>query len=198
MKVVLYARVSTSDKDQDPETQLFALREYCKRMGHEIVEVYSEKAHALNLGQRKQWRALMDRCMRPHSGFQAVVVFRIDRAWRDSLQMRQDLNAWDLSGVTFVSATEDIDTSTAMGRFFLYILGLIAELELASIRERVNAGLDKARSEGRVGGRPPAKHEAMEQAVKAVLNGMSLRKASKQFSIPMSTLNAGVKKDMEA
>ena len=193
MKVALYARVSTSDKDQDPETQLHALRQYCDRMGHEIVEVYSEKAHALNLGQRKQWRALMDRCMRPRSGFKAVVVFKIDRAWRDSLQMRQDLDAWGLAGITFVSATEDIDTSTAMGRFFLHVLGLIAELELATIRERVNAGLDKARAKGKVLGRPKVDHPNMSPAIKAVKAGMSKTAAAKLYEVPASTLRDRLK-----
>lgn len=193
MKVALYARVSTSDKDQDPETQLHALREYCERMGHEIVAVYSEKAKALNLGARKEWRALMDRCMRPRTGFDAVVVFKIDRAWRDSFQMRQDLDAWNLAGITFISATQDIDTSTAMGRFFLYVLGLIAELERETIVERVNAGLDRARAQGKVFGRREAKHAGMNMAIQAVKDGMSQTAAATAFAVPATTLRRRLK-----
>ena len=195
LKVALYARVSTKDKDQDPETQLFALRSFCERMGHDIVAVYSEKAHAQNLKQRTEWRELMARCMMTprRRGFDAVLVYKIDRAWRDSFQMRQDLNAWEVVGVAFISSTQDIDTSTAMGKFFLHLLGLIAEMELETIRERVKTGIDKARADGKIIGRRPNNSRAMRLAVQAVRDGMSQASASVAYDVPKSTLNRKVK-----
>ncbi len=49
MKVILYARVSTRDGDQDPETQLYALRQYAAQRGWEIVREYVDQASATDL-----------------------------------------------------------------------------------------------------------------------------------------------------
>lgn len=193
MKVVLYARVSTRDKEQNPETQVHAMRIFCQNKGHEIVEIYAEKAHAQNLKQRTEWRRLMKRSLRARPGFDAILVYKIDRAWRDAFQMLQDLDAWGMQGLFFISTTQDIDTTTAMGIFFLRVLGLIAELELETIRERVNAGLDRARANGVVLGRKPDNSREMKLAIWAVENGQSQAAAAKAFGVSKSTLNRKVK-----
>ena len=60
MKVALYARVSTSDRDQDPETQLMPLRDYCRAQGWEIVGEYVDHPSARDLAHRTGWRQLVD------------------------------------------------------------------------------------------------------------------------------------------
>ncbi len=56
--------------------------------------------------------------------------------------------------MTFVSLTENIDTSTPGGRLVFHLFGALAEFERDLIRERTQAGLAAARARGRVGGRP--------------------------------------------
>ena len=56
MKVALAARVSTSDKDQDPETQLMPMREFCLAQGWEVVKEYVDHAPANDLARRVAWR----------------------------------------------------------------------------------------------------------------------------------------------
>jgi DNA invertase Pin-like site-specific DNA recombinase len=56
-------------------------------------------------------------------------------------------------GAGFRSLTENIDTTTSVGRMMMQMVGSFAEFERAMIRERTTAGLAAARAEGRVGGR---------------------------------------------
>jgi DNA invertase Pin-like site-specific DNA recombinase len=66
--------------------------------------------------------------------------------------------------VGFKSLTENIDTTTAGGRFFFHVFGALAEFERDLIRERVQAGLKSARARGRKGGRPPVPEETKAMA----------------------------------
>ena len=60
MKVAIYARVSTADKDQDPETQLMALRDYCAAQKWKICREYVDYTSALDLARRTAWIQLLD------------------------------------------------------------------------------------------------------------------------------------------
>ena len=68
--------------------------------------------------------------------------------------MHDTLSAWEMVGVSFKSLREQFDTSTALGRLLLNLLAALAEFELELIRERVKAGMDRARRQGRQIGRP--------------------------------------------
>ena len=133
MKVALYARVSTIDKDQDPETQLMALREFAEAKGWETHQEYVDRASASDLYHRVQWRRLLDDAARKR--FKAVVVFKLDRAFRSVKDMHDTLGAWELVGVGFQSMREQFDTNTPIGRLLLTMLAAIAEFELELIRQ---------------------------------------------------------------
>ena len=117
MKVGLYGRVSTSDKDQDPETQLFLLREFAQARGWQVYEEYTDKAPANDLAHRTAWRRLLDDAAKKK--FSVVLVFKLDRAFRSVKHMHDTLAAWELVGVSFKSIREQFDTSTALGRLLL-------------------------------------------------------------------------------
>ena len=143
MRVGLYARVSTLDKDQDSETQLVALREFVRAQGWEIFREYVDHAPARDLTHRTAWRELLDDAARKR--FKTVVVFRLDRAFRSVKDMHDTLATWELLGIAFKSVREQFDTGTAVGRLLLNLLAAVAEFELEMIRERVRAGMDRAR-----------------------------------------------------
>ena len=86
--------------------------------------------------------------------FAVVLVFKLDRAFRSVKHMHDTLSAWDLVSVGFKSVREQFDTSTALGRLLLNLLASLAEFELELIRERVKAGMDRARRQGKRIGRP--------------------------------------------
>ena len=126
--------------------------------------------------------------------FSIVLVFKLDRAFRSVKHMHDTLAAWELVGVSFVSVREQFDTSTAIGRLMLNMLASIAEFELELIRERVKAGMDRARRQGRRIGRPRvAGRRGFNRRFGAILErlqagDLSRRKAARELGIGYATL----------
>ena len=152
VRVAIYARVSTSDKEQEPETQLMPLRDFCIAQEWEIVAEYVDHAPANDQAHRVRWRDLLDDAAKRKFG--VVLVFKLDRAFRSVKHMHDTLAAWESVGVSFKSVREQFDTSTALGRLLLNLLASLAEFELEMIRERVKAGMERARRQGKQIGRP--------------------------------------------
>jgi DNA invertase Pin-like site-specific DNA recombinase len=192
MKVALYARVSTSDKDQDPETQLLPLRDFCLAQGWEVYREYVDQAPANDLLHRVQWRQLLDDAAKRR--FSVVLVFKLDRAFRSVKHMHDTLAAWELVGVSFQSLRERFETSTALGRLLLNLLASLAEFELELIRERVKAGMERARRQGRRIGRPRViDRRGFSQRFGDILERLirgdiSRRQAAKELKIGYATL----------
>ena len=192
MKIALYARVSTSDKDQDPATQLLPLRDFCLAQGWEVFREYVDQAPANDLAHRTQWRQLLDDAAKRK--FSVVLVFKLDRAFRSVKHMHDTLAAWELVGVSFRSLREQFDTSTALGRLLLNLLASLAEFELELIRERVKAGMERARRQGRKIGRPKVTdRKGFSKRFGAILERLlrgdiSRRQAAKELNIGYATL----------
>ena len=97
MKIAPYARVSTSDKDQNPETQLMPLREYIQSQGWQIHREYVDHAPATDLAHRTAWRQLLEDASKKR--FDLLLVWRMDRAFRsvlDAATTLERLRAWDV------------------------------------------------------------------------------------------------------
>ena len=144
MKIAIYARVSTRDKDQNPESQLFLLRDHAARMGWEIVHEYVDQASATDMRGRVQWRGLMERVRL--GGIKAVLVTKLDRAFRSAKDTYDGLAYLDSHGVGFVAATQPFDTTTSTGKLLMGVLAVVAEFERDLIVERTNEGLARARA----------------------------------------------------
>ena len=192
MRVAIYARVSSSDKVQDPETQLMPLRDFCLAQGWQVYREYVDRAPANDLAHRVQWRQLLDDAAKRK--FTVVLVFKLDRAFRSVKHMHDTLAAWEMVGVSFQSLREQFDTSTALGRLLLNLLAALAEFELELIRERVKAGMDRARRQGRQIGRPRVTDRKGFNKrfgdISERLNGgdISRRQAAKELGIGYATL----------
>ena len=192
MKIAIYARVSTSDRDQDPDTQLYALRDYCSAQGWEVYREYVDHASAVDISHRTAWRELMDDAAKKR--FKSVVVFKLDRAFRSVKHMHNTLEVWEALDIDFRSIREGFDTGSSLGRLLMNLLASLAEFELELIRERVKAGMDRARRQGKQIGRPPvmAKRgfKTRYKAVLARLNSgeLSRRKAAVELGVGYATL----------
>src|SRR6267142_5773350 len=152
MRTALYARVSTSDKGQDPEVQLWELREYCQRRGFTIAGEYVDVGVSGSKDSRPELNRLMlDAAKRK---FDAVVVWRFDRFARSVSHLLRALEMFRSVGIEFVSYSEAIDTSTPVGKMTFTVLGAVAELERSLIIERVRAGVRNAKAKGKRLGRP--------------------------------------------
>lgn len=152
MIVALYARVSTKQHGQDPETQLQPLRDYAAAKKCTILQEYVD----LGVSGSKEGRPQLDRLMADARAkkFDAVLVWRFDRFARSVPHLLKALGEFGRLGIDFISMTESIDTSTAVGRMVFTILAAVAEMERSLIRERVQAGLNRARRQGKSLGRP--------------------------------------------
>jgi len=153
MKVALYARVSTSDKDQDPMTQLLPLREFVKAQSWDTYHEYIDYAPATDLYHRTAWKELLEDASRRK--FDILVVWRMDRAFRSVLDAATTLERLRTWNVGLRSYSEPwLDTTSPFGEALYYITVAYAQLERGILRERVKAGMERARVQGHQIGRP--------------------------------------------
>lgn len=150
--VAIYARVSTTD--QNPELQLVELRKYARRRGFKVYREYVDRVSGQDkrTAQRVEFNALMLDARRRK--FDVVLVWKYDRFARSLHVLVAALRDFEALNIDFISSTQDIDTTTSMGRLFFHIVGSFAEFEREMIVERVRAGLDNARANGTTLGRP--------------------------------------------
>jgi len=144
-KVALYARTSMSDQNSD--NQLLALEQYCQRMGHKTVDRYVDNGFSGTSTQRPEFERLLADIRA--SRLDCIVVYKIDRFGRSLRHLLNLLEEFKNRKVDFISITQPIDTTTAAGKMFWQILGVFAEFERTLIVERTNAGLARARKEGK-------------------------------------------------
>jgi len=184
-RVALYARVSTKNNGQDPETQLIALREYACHRGMTITDEYVD----VGISGAKDRRPKLDRLMAEarRRRFDIVLVARFDRFVRSTKHLVLALEEFSSLGIDFVSLNESIDTSTPMGKMIFTVIGAVAELERSLIRERVMMGLERAKRQGKRLGRP--RRLLDRQRVDALrARGFSLRQIAITLNLSKDTV----------
>jgi DNA invertase Pin-like site-specific DNA recombinase len=149
-RVALYAR--TSMADQNSETQLMALRDYCGRMGYQAAGEYVDNGFSGKDDKRPAFeRLLADLRAR---NVDCVVVYKLDRIGRSLKHLLNLFEEFKNLGVEFISFTQNINTNTPEGKMFWQMLGVFAEYERELIVARTKAGLERARRQGKSLGRP--------------------------------------------
>jgi DNA invertase Pin-like site-specific DNA recombinase len=184
-RVGLYARVSTKNNGQDPETQLIALREYAGHRGMTITDEYVD----VGISGAKDRRPELDRMMTDarRRKFDVVLVARFDRFARSTKHLVFALEEFNALGIDFVSLNESVDTSTPMGKMVFTVIGAVAELERSLIRERVMMGLERAKRNGKALGRP--RRIVDREAVQSMKDrGNSTRVIAKHFGVSKDTV----------
>jgi DNA invertase Pin-like site-specific DNA recombinase len=152
-RVVLYARVSKSNGDQDPGNQLRDLRQLATLKGWTVIREYVDYASGA-LESRPEFDQMMADLTKGHIDAQALLVWKIDRLGRSVRHLHNIIAALKEAGVAFVSWSDNIDMSTATGELIFGVLASVAQFELSLIRERTKAGIRKARADGKIIGRP--------------------------------------------
>src|SRR5437660_2074270 len=150
-RAALYGRVSTGD--QSTESQLHALRRYGEARGWGSQEFVDH-----GVSGAKERRPALDRLVKAARARQidVVAVTKLDRLARSThhlVSLGRELAAL---GVDLVVLDQQIDTTTPSGRLLFHVLAAIAEFERDLIRERVKAGLERAKAMGIRLGRPLA------------------------------------------
>jgi DNA invertase Pin-like site-specific DNA recombinase len=183
VKVALYARVST--EGQDPEVQLVALRAHTAQRDWQVVEEFVDRGVS---GATERRRAL-DRLMKAAwaGQFQVVLVWRFDRFARSVKHLVAALETFRSLHVGFVSLQEQLDTATPIGQAMFTIIGAMAQLERDIIRERVKAGLERAKARGIRLGRPRVPVAAGD-LVTLRAQGLSTGEIARRFHCSRSTV----------
>jgi DNA invertase Pin-like site-specific DNA recombinase len=155
MNVALYARVSTKDRGQDTENQLSQLRTFAATQGWTVVHEYVDRVTGKHSDREQFKRLFKDASERK---FDLVLFWSLDRFSREGvLETLHHLQRLAQYGVGYRSFTEQyLDSCGVFKDAVLSILATIAKQERIRLSERTIAGLEKARREGRVGGRPRA------------------------------------------
>ena len=176
-RAAIYARVSTLD--QEPENQLGELRRYVGARSWTSVE-YVDRGVSGAKDRRPALDTLVTDARRRR--FDVLICWRLDRLGRNLRHLITLLDELQALGVAFVSLTEGIDATTPAGKLQMHILGAIAEFERERIRERVLAGLERARREGKRLGRPRRQRPPV-----TLPKGLTVRQAAKAWGVSKST-----------
>ncbi|MGG3233212.1 recombinase family protein [Priestia flexa] len=157
MKVSLYARVSTQEQVEEGysiDSQLTNLRKFAESQSWDIYNEYVDEGFSAKNLKRPAIEELIEDVKKQK--FDVVLVYRLDRLVRSVLDLHNLLNLFDKHNVMFRSATEMFDTTSAMGRFFISIVGSMAAWERENLGERVFVNMKHKAEEGkRPGGKAP-------------------------------------------
>ena len=187
MKAVIYSRVSTNDQTVD--NQLKVLREVAEKKGLEVVREISDEGISGAKGRDER------------DGFNELIKGSIQKEWDIIL-------VWDVSRLGrslkhLVSFLEDIhsakcdlyihqsglDTSTASGKMMFQMIGVFSEFERSMIRERVIAGQQRAKAEGKHIGRKTNVTDGTLNAVKHMReNKVPIKRIAKDLHIGVGTV----------
>ena len=191
MKVALYARVSTADKEQNPETQLLPLRDFVAAQKWEGVGEFVDYASATDLRGRTAWRRLLDEAAKRRVN--VILVWKLDRAFRSVAHMAttvEQLRRWGVGLRSYSEPWLDTSGSSPVADLMLNILASFAQFERALIAERVRAGMSRAKAQGKHVGRPRAVNGEWERVRPLIESGgMSKRKAARMLGVSRSTVS---------
>jgi len=182
--VAIYARVSTIDRGQDPETQLRVLRDYAARRGLVPAGEYVDYASGRR-DDRPQYQALIAAARQRR--IDVVLVWRYDRFARSTQALVQALHEFHRLGVDFISYQEHIDTTTPQGEMIFTVMASLAQFESALISERVKAGMARARAQGKRISRAPIAEELQGRIAALHAEGLSIHQISKHLGIGYGT-----------
>jgi DNA invertase Pin-like site-specific DNA recombinase len=178
-RLVGYARVSTADQRLD--LQKDALR----KAGVHPINMHEDYASGAKANRRGLRNAMRD--AREGDTF---VVWKLDRFGRDLPELMRNLEDLHKRGVGFRSLTESIDTTTAVGKLALHVMGAIAQFERDMTRERTAAGMRSAAARGvRMGAKPrlsPRQLAEVEQLLRT--STLTVRDIAKRFKVSPGTI----------
>lgn len=189
-RVALYARVST-DK-QSTENQLRELREAATRMNWEVVGEYVD--HGISGAKSRKDRPRLDALLKgvARKEFDIVAAWSVDRLGRSLIDLVQLLQELHAMGTDLYLHQQGINTTTPAGKALFGMMGVFAEFERGMIRERVTAGLARARKNGTKSGnaigRPTVASEVEDQIRSLRADGLGMLKIAKQVGCGVSVV----------
>ncbi len=189
MRVALYARVSTKDKGQDTENQLRQLRAFAGTQGWDIVHEYVDRATGKRSDREQFQKMFAAASMRE---FDVLLFWSLDRLSREgTVETLNHLQRLTGYGVNYRSFTEQyLDSTGIFKEAVIGILAAVAKQERVRLSERTIAGLERAKAQGRIGGRPKAEDDPklLSRYQKLKVAGKSVRVIASELGISPTTV----------
>ena len=194
-RVALYARVST-DK-QSTANQLLELRQAAERLGWEVVGEFID--HGISGAKGRKERPKLDALLKgvARKEFDVVAAWSVDRLGRSLVDLVGLLQELHSTGVDLYLHQQGINTTTPAGKALFQMMGVFAEFEREMIRERVTAGLARARKQGTKSGKAIGRPMVADGVEASILElraqGLGMLKIAKEAGCGVSTVQRVLK-----
>lgn len=186
-RAVLYLRVSTDG--QTTENQRLELIRVAHLSGWDVVDTYED--HAVSGAKGRDKRPELDRLLKDANRrrFEIVAAWSVDRLGRSLQDLLGFLGEIHAVGIDLYLHQQGIDTTTPAGKAMFQMCGVFAEFEQSIIRERINAGLARARARGKRLGRPRVP-SSTEDAIRRELQngGKGILKIARELGVGVSVV----------
>jgi DNA invertase Pin-like site-specific DNA recombinase len=191
--VVLYCRVSTSDKNQTTENQLRELKSYCERMDYEIVNIYEDEVSgAKSREKRPAYNALCKDAFRKN--FELIIGWDVSRFGRSMKEFVSFLADMDDRGIGVVAVKNGLDTSSSTGRLMMKMIGCLEEWNREMLVERTKSGLARTVANGtKLGRKSVLSPSITKKIVDAKERGLSIRKIAVEVGVGVATVHKSLK-----
>jgi putative DNA-invertase from lambdoid prophage Rac len=182
-RVFAYCRVSTTDQATSNQTQEIASAGFDVKPSRTITETVSGSVAA---SERKEFAKLLERL----EAGDVLIVTKLDRLGRNAMDVRATVERLDASGVrVHCLALGGVDLTSPAGKMTMQVINAVAEFERDLLIERTNAGISRAKAEGKTFGRPPVLTPQQQAGVVAQLSlGVSVAKIAKDFATSRQTI----------
>src|ERR1700716_3998162 len=184
-RVAIYLRVSTARQDTDNQRR--ELEAVAERSGWEVVRIYED---VISGAKGRDNRPGLDSMMKAVNAkrFDMVAAWSVDRLGRSLTDLLGILQGLHEKGVDLFLHQQGLDTSTTAGKAMFQMLGVFAEFERGIIRERVNAGLARARAKGTKLGRRRVEPAIEARIIELKADGMGILKIGRTLGVGTSVV----------
>ena len=188
MRCAIYTRVSKA-KVQTTDNQLLILREVAQMRGFEIAREYTDEGISGAKGResRAGFDALIKASVKREHDI--VLCWSVCRLGRDLSHLVSFLNEMNAVGVDVYCHSQGLDTSSISGRMTFHLCGILAEFEREILKQRIVAGQNRARAEGKHIGRKSNMSDGLIQSVKFMREqGLGIKHIAKQLNIGIGSV----------
>lgn len=186
MRVVIYNRVSTDDKDQNPKRQLLKNQQYCDLHNHNVVGIVTEyHTGDSDPFSRPKGQRILDYAP------DGIVFFSMDRFTRESpIKVIQMINNMKNQNIKLISITEPaFNMESEFSEILLFIMGWFNNYFLKKLKRDIKSGMDRARKEGKQIGRSKAQFNKFRAYQLLFIDKLSQRVVSKELGVSLATIN---------
>jgi len=187
-RAILYARISTSDGRQSLRNQIDELVAVSRRAGWHVADVLTdEMSGSKGPRQRPSFQRLLDAMTRREAD--VVAAWSIDRISRSISDFVNFVEHAQSCSTTIYLHQQNVDSSTPTGYALLSLCSVLSQLERALLVERVRAGLNRARAEGKRLGRPMIVGDVAERVRAELQRGSGIRATSRLIGVSTATVS---------